>query len=70
MHPLAQRCCAAGLAARYAWQAQTCARHAQTLCCLPQRSQQVELKATKVVHVGGTDPAEYPLAKKKQVGIV
>ena len=29
---------------------------------------QVELKATKVVHVGGTDPAEYPLAKKKQVG--
>ena len=28
---------------------------------------QVELKATKVVHVGGTDPAEYPLAKKKQV---
>jgi len=28
----------------------------------------VELKATKVVHVGGTDPAEYPLAKKKQVG--
>ena len=27
---------------------------------------QVELKATKVVHLGNTDPAEYPLAKKKQ----
>ena len=27
---------------------------------------QVELKATKVVHLGSTDPAEYPLAKKKQ----
>ena len=26
----------------------------------------MELKATTVVHVGGTDPAEYPLAKKKQ----
>jgi asparaginyl-tRNA synthetase len=26
----------------------------------------VELKATKVVHVGRTDPAGYPLAKKKQ----
>ena len=26
----------------------------------------MELKATKVVHVGGTDPAQYPLAKKKQ----
>ena len=30
------------------------------------RWRQVELKATKVVHVGSTDPAEYPLAKKKQ----
>ncbi|PSC73030.1 asparagine-tRNA cytoplasmic 1-like [Micractinium conductrix] len=28
--------------------------------------QKVELKATKVVHLGSTDPAEYPLAKKKQ----
>lgn len=28
---------------------------------------QVELKATKVAHVGTTDAAEYPLAKKKQV---
>lgn len=27
---------------------------------------QVELKATRVVHLGATDPAEYPLAKKKQ----
>ncbi|KAI7843684.1 hypothetical protein COHA_002584 [Chlorella ohadii] len=32
----------------------------------PGTKQKVELKATKVVHVGGTDPAEYPLAKKKQ----
>ena len=26
----------------------------------------VELKATRVLHVGGTDPAGYPLAKKRQ----
>jgi asparaginyl-tRNA synthetase len=32
----------------------------------PFNHRQVELKATKVVHVGTTDPAEYPLAKKKQ----
>ena len=27
---------------------------------------QVELKASRIVHVGKTDAAEYPLAKKKQ----
>ncbi|KAL4434001.1 hypothetical protein ABPG75_000442 [Micractinium tetrahymenae] len=32
----------------------------------PGTKQKVELKATKVVHVGTTDAAEYPLAKKKQ----
>ncbi len=32
----------------------------------PGTKQKVELKATKVVHLGKTDAAEYPLAKKKQ----
>lgn len=32
----------------------------------PGTKQKVELKATKVAHVGTTDAAEYPLAKKKQ----
>ena len=40
--------------------------HTHFLCAAPVLLPQVELKATRVLHLGGTDAGEYPLAKKKQ----